>query len=92
MGRYVKSISDTRKLNKSLNDLKEEFSYHRLAIEKNSKELSKVNEVAEVERQKEIKQLAEKLKKWETQTQWVKNNEPAVNIDSNHMLKKLDIL
>lgn len=92
MGRYVKSISDTTKLNKSLKDLQEEFSYHKEAIKRNNKELQKINDQIQKENEKEIKRLTEKLRSLESETQWVKNSEPALKIDSNNMLKKLDIL
>lgn len=92
MSRYVKSISDTRKLTKSLNELKEEFSYHKAAIEKNNKELEKINHQVEVEKQKEVKVLQEKLKKLELETRWVENSEPAVKVTSDYLLKKLDVL
>jgi predicted nucleic acid-binding Zn-ribbon protein len=92
MSRYIKSTSDTRDLSKSLKDLQTEFSTHRNVVEKNNKELSKVNAQIELSTEKEIKLLHEKISKLQTQTQWVKNDEPALKVDSQHMLKKLDIL
>ena len=92
MSRYVKSVTDTRKLTKSLNELKDEFSYHKVAIEKNNKELQKINEQVAIEKDKEVKVLQEKLKSLELETRWVESSEPAVKVTSDYMLKKLDVL
>lgn len=92
MGRYVKSISDTRELSKSLKDLEMEFKAHKNVIKKNSLELAKVNHQVEVAKEKEIQALAKKIEKIQNSIQWVENEEPAVKVNSEHMLKKLDIL
>lgn len=92
MSRYIKSVPETVKLTKGLENLQEEFRAHKQAIQRNNKELAKVNERIELEKEKEIKALQEKLKKLEMQTQWVENSEPAVKVTSEYMLKKLDIL
>lgn len=90
--RYVSSISNTKELSQSLRDLEKELGNHRSVIDKNSRELAKVNAEVEAQKLKEIKKLQEKIRNLETQTNWVKNEEPALKINQEHMLKKLDIL
>ena len=92
MGRFVKSITDTRELNQSVQELQKELKVYKNVVKRNSKELAKINAEVEASNQREIKILNEKLKKLETETQWIKNSEPALKVDSQHMLKKLDIL
>lgn len=92
MSRYVKSISDTAKLTKSLNELKDRFSYHQKVVEKNNKELQKINNEFDEMRQKEIQELEEKMKKLENQSRWVQESEPAVKVTDEYLLKKLNIL
>ena len=92
MSRYVKSVSDTAKLTKSLNELKDRFSYHQKVDEKNNKELQKINNEFDEMRQKEIQELEEKMKKLENQSRWVQESEPAVKVTDEYLLKKLNIL
>lgn len=92
MSRYVKSVSDTAKLTKSLNELKDRFSYHQKVVEKNNKELQKINNEFDEMRQKEIQELEEKMKKLENQSRWVQESEPAVKVTDEYLLKKLNIL
>jgi predicted nucleic acid-binding Zn-ribbon protein len=92
MGRYVKSISDTRDLSKSLRDLELEFKTHRSVVEKNNKEIEKINGQVDKVKEKERIAKAEELDDLQSSIQWVKNDEPAVKINPEHMLKKLNIL
>ena len=92
MSRYVKSTTDNRELSKSLRELKNEFQGHKKVIERNNKELAKVNAEVELRKEQEIKLLQQKLKSLESSTQWVQNDEPAVKLNSEDMLKKLNIL
>ena len=92
MGRYVKSVADTRELSKSIKELVDEFSYHKKAVEKNNNELSKINAQVELTKVKEIKALEEKIHKLESETRWVRSSEPAIKVTGDYMLKKLDIL
>lgn len=92
MGRYVKSISDTTKLTKSIEDLAKEFSYHKEVVAKNNKELQKLNDEILIQKESEVKKLENTMKRLETQTRWVQNSEPALKLTDQYMLKKLDIL
>lgn len=92
MGRYVKSISDTKKLNTSIQELQKQFELHKNVVRKNTKELEKANLVVAAEKEKEIIALEKKLNSLQSDIQWVKNEEPAVKLNSEDMLKKLDIL
>lgn len=92
MSRYVKSVSDTRKLTKSLQNLTEEFGYHKDAVKNNNKQLEKLNSEIEKAKEKELKLLKQKINELETQTRWVKSSEPAVQVTEDYILKKLDVL
>ena len=96
MGRYIKSGQDTVELRKSLSTLQDNFKHHNKVVERNTKELAKANAEVEVQKEAKIKAMEAKLHKLESEilhgTQWVKNEEPALKVNSDDMLKKLDIL
>ena len=93
MARSIRSTTSTRELNKNLEELQREFRDYKNVVTKNTKELKKVNAQVEANKEAEMKQLQERLKKLELQTtQWVQDSEPALDIEPAHMLKKLDIL
>lgn len=92
MSRYIKSVPETTRLADGLKDLSEELKSYKMSVEKNGRELTKINERAEEQKVLEIKKLQEKIKKLETQTQWAKSSEPALKTDSDYLMKKLDIL
>ncbi len=95
MSRYIKSGQDTRELRKTIDELEKGFKYHNEVVQKNTKELAKVNAEIEAQKEAKIKAMEAKIKKLEMEvhygTQWVKNEEPALK-DSTYMLKKLDVL
>jgi predicted nuclease with TOPRIM domain len=92
MGRYATSISDTRDLSKSLKELESEFKTHREVVDKNNKELASLNHAVEKAKEADVKLKAKKLEDLQNEIQWVKNDEPAIKVNPEHMLKKLDIL
>ncbi|MBT4791197.1 MAG: hypothetical protein HON90_06470 [Halobacteriovoraceae bacterium] len=92
MSSTIKSVSTTRELSKNLQELQKEFKNYQSVVKKNTKELVKINDEVESNKLKEIKLLEEQIHKLETQTQWVQNDEPAIKVSNQHMLKKLDIL
>ena len=92
MSRYIKSGQDSRELRKTIDDLKTNFKSHKNSVDKNTKELSKINDEIKLNKEEEVKLLSERIRKLETQTQWIENDEPALEIDSQDMLKRLDIL
>lgn len=93
MSRYVKGVSETTRLSNSLVDLHDELKLQRLSTNKNSKELEKLNELTSQTFENKIKSLEGEIKKLQTQsTQWVTNEEPAVKLTTEHILKKLDVL
>lgn len=92
MPRYVDSLTESAKMKLLLEDLSSQIKHQRTAIEKNNKELSKINEEVELQKLEKVKELEEEIRKIETQTRWVKSEEPALAVTPDTMLKKLNIL
>lgn len=88
----IRSSTSTKKLSKNLEDLKIEFKNYQNVIKKNTHELSKINQEIEINKLKEIQLLQERINNLSSETRLVKNDEPALKIDRQHMLKRLDIL
>ena len=92
MASAIKSATYLQQNSKSLKEVKEAISNHNRVIERNTAELKKLNDHNTEIKEDDAKKLKTALKKLETQIQWVKNEEPAIKADAEHILKRLDIL
>lgn len=92
MSRYVKSSTDIKRLNSGLVDLRSEYESFKKVVKRNNHELSKLNESIELSQQSKIDKLEAQIKKLQQSTQWVENEEPAVKVREEDLVKKLDIL
>lgn len=91
MSGSIKSSTYLEMHSRSLNAVKETLELHNKVLERNTKELKKLNVQADELKIKEKKMLKTALTKLETEIQWVKSEEPAINTDTEHLLKKLNI-
>lgn len=92
MPRYVDSLTSSDRLSKSLETLTEHLKNHKKVVTRNNRELATINKDIDANRVDKIKVLEEKIKKLETETQWVETDQRAAKLTSDDLIKKLDIL
>ena len=92
MPRYVDSLTSSDRLSKSLDTLTEHLKNHKKVVIRNNKELATINKDIDANRVDKIQVLEEKIKKLESETQWVETDQRAAKLTSDDLIKKLDIL
>ena len=92
MGQFVKSTTDTQKLNRSVEAMTEELKYYKKASSQNTKELQKVNEYIAQELEIAQKAQEKKLSEANQTDKWVRTSPPAINVAGAPLLKRLNIL
>lgn len=92
MPRYVKGQSETGRLIDQVDNLQHRLKVNNQRLRKNTAELEKINHEVEKNRADKITELENHIKKLETEINWVETSEPAVKLEPDHMLKKLNVL
>ena len=92
MPRYVKGQSETGRLIDQVDNLQHRLKVNNQRLKRNTAELEKINQEVEKNRTDKITELENHIKKLETEINWVESSEPAVKLEPDHMLKKLNIL